>query len=109
MSFHSLKNLKFFVKVRAVLTIISFFNDKIRKTLQKDYMGSDCALDMTSVDTVCTNLGRFLEWALGSCRRGSDKKLEVLDRKCDIIKNRQAQNQAASSGQRRSKKGSRKN
>ena len=72
-------------------------------------MGSDCALDMTSVDAICVNLRQFFEWVLRPCRTGGVKRLETLDRRCEIVRRRQAQNQAAASGLRKGRKGSRKN
>ena len=71
-------------------------------TLKKSTLGADCALDLTSVDDICVNMRRFLKWATEDCRQG-DRRLGVLDRKCEVVRGVQARNQAAASGQRKTK------
>ena len=56
------------------------------KTQQKAILGSDCALDLNSVEDICDNLKRFFQWSTRSCRAG-EKRIRNLEKKCNEVKN----------------------
>jgi len=49
----------------------------------KDILGSDCALNMKNIDSICENLSAFLTWAYGDCRTHS--QVTYLGKKCKNI------------------------
>ena len=52
--------------------------------LGKDILGSDCALDMTSIDSICENLKTFLEWSFEGCR--TQRLITRLENRCNNVK-----------------------
>merc|ERR1711892_109445 len=48
--------------------------------LDKSILGSDCALDLTSIDAICENLPKFMDWAFADCR--SNARTRQLHQRC---------------------------
>ena len=79
--------------------IIDKFPGNSAGNLGKDVLGSDCALDMTSIDAICHNLKRFFQWAYEDCNGGcgvhidcdghhapqGQLKLDKLEHRCQNI------------------------
>ena len=54
------------------------------KPYEKTILGADCALDLNSIENICNNLKRFMEWSLENCKSG-DKRIQALERRCEKI------------------------
>jgi len=58
--------------------------DKFPRDLPGDYdksiLGSDCALDLTSIDAICEHLPKFMDWAFDGCQ--SNARTRQLIKRC---------------------------
>ena len=63
----------------------------------KTIFGSDCVLDLYSVDDICLNLKRFFEWSTDNCRAG-EKRIQALEKRCENINRIKRNIQATLSG-----------
>ena len=52
--------------------------------LDRAILGSDCVLDLTSVENICQNLKVFFQWSTENCQAG-DRRIATLERRCDKI------------------------
>ena len=52
--------------------------------LDKAILGSNCVLDLTSVENICRNLKVFFQWSTENCRAG-DRRIATLKKRCDKI------------------------
>ena len=51
---------------------------------EKTILGSDCVLDLNSVDDICINLRRFFQWSTETCLAG-DTRISKLARRCNKV------------------------
>ena len=58
---------------------ISFLH--CENTCKKTILGSDCVLDLHSVDNICQNLKRFFEWSTENCNSG-ERRIQALEERC---------------------------
>jgi len=58
----------------------------------KSILGSDCALDLTSIDAICENLPKFMDWAFADCR--SNARTRQLHQRCVKLRRVQSKIQA---------------
>ena len=49
-------------------------------------MGSDCKLELTSIQNICRNLAKFFVWVYQDCRGSGANRIKQLARKCGKIK-----------------------
>ena len=52
--------------------------------LDKATLGSDCVLELTSIENICKNLKVFFQWSTENCRAG-DRRIIKLKERCDKI------------------------
>jgi len=54
--------------------------------LDKSIMGTDCKLELTSIQNICRNLAKFFVWVYQDCRGSGANRIKQLGRKCGKIK-----------------------
>lgn len=52
--------------------------------LDKTILGSDCALDLHSIEDICQNLKRFYQWSTENCRSG-EIRIQAMEDRCARI------------------------
>ena len=56
------------------------------QTSLKSIMGTDCKLELTSIQNICRNLAKFFVWVYQDCRGSGANRIKQLGRKCGKIK-----------------------